>query len=564
MILKNSIKQTVRTPIKTALFVILLALVTTFMSFGITMWSSVNQSLEKANNAFTTIGVVEFPREDLDFSPIKNSSFVTSYDQRDLLGGYNEEMTISPDSNNWYREGTEYSIAEFEVNELSPPEATFTKILFRAIKDFDSDYEGNFTLSALSFGGEPNHFPFEIGKKYVSLVKTDETDDYDNGIDKIHYVVQYVMEITSDDYQSTDEFLIFDELLRELHNSVHTFPVYTTNDIESMLTFHQGNTILDSGRFFTEKEYETGANVIMISAGMAERNNLNLGDTIVLDFFQNQVRATGTGNDVFTPLDSDKVGKGTYEIIGIYQELLKISSLYSLKEDTLFIPQKSLSYSPLPLSSSFSNNFISFRLQNGTAEAFLDEVGHFLEDIQQSQTQGHKTTITIYDQGYSKVSGALESMGQTALLLTLIGAGAGLILIVMLGYLFVGRQKRTIAIMYSLGVNGKKALAYLLISVLLVAGLATIVGGSAGFAFSDNVMNNIYEQSLEEIEADTTYSDIYGSDNELEYGISMPNPYIPPLAAMTSVLVLTLLISGIYAANILKAQSMQVLTDKEE
>jgi len=48
MILKNSLKQLIRTPLKTGLFIVFLAALTAFLSFGLYMWTSVANSLDQA------------------------------------------------------------------------------------------------------------------------------------------------------------------------------------------------------------------------------------------------------------------------------------------------------------------------------------------------------------------------------------------------------------------------------------------------------------------------------------------------------------------------------------
>jgi len=172
--------------------------------------------------------------------------------------------------------------------------------------------------------------------------------------------------------------------------------------------------------------------------------------------------------------------------------------------------------------------------------------------------------FTFYDQGYSKVSGALAGMKETALLLTGICAAAGLGIILLFSLLFVGRQKRNIAIMYSLGTSRGKALAFLLITVLMVSGLAVTIGGIAGYTLSDRVLEEVYARNSEEITLGTAYSEVYGEDNEVNFQAITPEKPIAPLTAAGTVLVVTLIMSGIFAAKVLRAEPMQVLTEKEE
>jgi hypothetical protein len=60
------------------------------------------------------------------------------------------------------------------------------------------------------------------------------------------------------------------------------------------------------------------------------------------------------------------------------------------------------------------------------------------------------------------------------------------------------------------------------------------------------------------------YSEVYGEDNELEFQAIAPDKPIAPLIAAGTVLAVTLVLSGIFAAKVLRAEPMQVLTEKEK
>ena len=172
--------------------------------------------------------------------------------------------------------------------------------------------------------------------------------------------------------------------------------------------------------------------------------------------------------------------------------------------------------------------------------------------------------LIFYDQGYSKVSGALTAMKKTALLLTGICAAVGIGVVLLFSLLYVGRQQRTIAIMYSLGTSRGKALAFLLLTVLMVAGVAVAIGGVTGYSLADGVLEDVYARNAEDIAQSAAYSEVYGEDKEVEFQAITPSKPIAPLAAAGTVLVATLFLSGILAAKVLRAEPMQVLTQKEE
>jgi hypothetical protein len=118
--------------------------------------------------------------------------------------------------------------------------------------------------------------------------------------------------------------------------------------------------------------------------------------------------------------------------------------------------------------------------------------------------------------------------------------------------------------MYSLGAGRKKALAFLMLTVTLVAVLATVAGGLAGYFLSGPVLTNTYERNVQAMATDTDYSGIYGEDTEADFSTVIPPRHHAPLAAAGSILTTTLVCSGLFAAGILRLEPMQVLTAKEE
>lgn len=92
----------------------------------------------------------------------------------------------------------------------------------------------------------------------------------------------------------------------------------------------------------------------------------------------------------------------------------------------------------------------------------------------------------------------------------------------------------------------------------MVSGLAVSIGGVTGYTLSDRVLEKVYVRNSEEITLGTAYSEVYGEDNEVNFQA------IAPLVAAGTVLVVTLIMSGIFATKILRAEPMQELTEKEE
>ena len=571
-------KNIFRSPVKSSLFFLLLASITITLCLGLSVWLSIDRSLDAANQAFKTIGIIEYRDPDhsrhhsiddeYDYSPIISSKYVESFDHRAVVPGFSNRLNTKPLAK---RSEAFLHIIEFtpiDLSDVSVAQCEITKIHYSYSNNIEVR-EG--AVIPIKVSPVPIELSPEVtfdtsyldtGKSYLAcVIKTiDGTYLVDwlttqselreiTGLLGIEESIDTVMKIN--DENSLDS-LIWEHFIRKYNSIAHTATVYSTNDLETILIFHQGVALVTQGRSFSQEDYSKGNRVCLISNTLAKINGLGLGDTIPLSFSDGSVYRMNSilVGDLFQHLDI--IGAGSYEIVGIYQVVGNMGEGgYGIYVDTIFIPQKSLSYQPYRT----WDNLVSFRLTSGKVEAFLKE-------MEQYDLPG--INFTFYDQGYSKVSGALADMKETALLLTGICAAAGLGVILLFSLLFVGRQKRSIAIMYSLGASRGKALAFLLQTVLMVAGVSVTIGGVTGYALSDRVLADIYARGSEKIALSAAYSEVYGQDIELDFQAITPDKPAAPLVAAGTVLVVTLVLSGIFAAKVLRAEPMQVLAQKEE
>ncbi|GEM_PF-2111491 len=597
MIFQNSLRQVVRTPVRTSLFVVLLTAVTAFLTIGINLHLSAALSIAEADEAFTTIGTISFRDLDnpdlnlpdimnYDYSPIVGSKHVRLLDRRIMLAGVADVTTVFDDvSVAPSRIGVSYSVIEFIPLEFTVDGKPAVQLL-RVPHSYRGCFKEGKVITLVAGGGEA--YQLQPGKKYI-------TSGYESFQGKncsvypllSQALLQHsgflgeeasfasIMEITCEDFWESEDGLLWAHLVEMLQTSVQTLNVYTTNDLATMRIFNQGKALIASGRPFTQAEYDAGAKVCIINAATAKRNGLQVGDRISLAISEQPLIFTGVGSmaEDFSDVAASREG---YEIIGLYTIIENMGAAYGLHEDTVFVPQRSVSIQPDNITVAGTDNsnsvrgdsegisevflpgwenFVSFRLVNGSVEAFKEEM---------AQRGLSGLNFAYYDQGYSKISGALSGMKETAAILTAICAAAGLGIGLLFALLFVGRQQRSIAIMYSLGAGRKKALAFLMFSVLLVAGIAVGIGGFAGHILSDFISEAAYTSNVETMAADTSYSGVSGEDPGVGFHVVSPPGHQAPLAAAGMVLAVTLVPSSIFAARVLKAEPMQVLTTKEE
>lgn len=296
----------------------------------------------------------------------------------------------------------------------------------------------------------------------------------------------------------------------------HTFPVLGTECLETMHSFLTNAASITSGRTFTQKEYDTGAKVCVISESVALTGDIQVGDTISLqqhlvDMRRNTNRSL---DDMKETLNNPAVGRSDYPfqlgeteeftVVGIYRlERSWDDSTFSITPNTVFMPQKAqipggfggLShYEEVTYTALFTDLetgeqwtgektrkdlhtggtygvFMSVKLKNGTMEEFQEE-------LKQAGIVDEYITV---DQGYEAAQESLEAVAAQARKLFAIAAVSWVLLLILYILLYQSKQKRNLGIMRSLGAKPNAARRYLVFSglVLAVAGVAigTLVCG---------------------------------------------------------------------------------------
>lgn len=544
IILNNSFKQLRRTPLRTSLFIFFLAAVITLLCFGMYMQASVTESLEQAAAAFTTAAIIEidysFPTmADLDI--IFDSPYVEHVDHREWLAAYGEG--IKPTTQLYISRSD--GIIVFEPTGPSPGE--YIPIEIKEVLVAESMFDVK--LSRIKASG----LFLESGKQYIAAGRYyQDIEAFQLEASLAFSPIAELPEGRLQDFLAANR--TWASLLDTFTHLDNNLTVFTTTDLNTIYAFNQGDAVLVSGRSFTQEEYSQSAKVCLVSVPLTKENDLQLGDTIDLVFYNNA--GTGWRNDTGVMVElnpfSQSIGKGNYEVIGIYNlPMVTREDHYKIDKSTIIIPQDPLISQPND--SEIWPNLLSCRLTNGTAEAFL-------ADIETANLPG--VTVAVFDQGYSRISAALKNMGRTSFILMGICLVAGFILAILFAYLYVGKQRRNVAIMYSLGENRHRALGFIIATVGIVAVLATVLGALGGYILADTVLNAVFQHTKDNI-ADTSYS-MASLGTEMQYQVIIPHGFAIPIIAAGMILLLTLILSAIFSINVLRAEPLQLLSRKED
>ena len=248
-----------------------------------------------------------------------------------------------------------------------------------------------------------------------------------------------------------------------------------SDHIAALEPFQQGALFLEQGRFPQAGE----AGVCVVDGRTAMQLELSLGDRL-------EVGVLSSAQDDRFDLT---VGQGdrTLEVVGItnpsadYDGCLWVSSAEG----------------------GFGQALFGYQL----GRAVLDNAGarQAADALQALAPEGVR--VTLYDQGYSAAAQPLQTMGSTALAITAACLCGTLAVLLLFGYLFVGRQQDTVVILTCLGTPAGKVRLWLLSGVVVIAGVAAVLGALAGWLSIKGVLGAALDLARGLYAADQRYSE---------------------------------------------------------
>lgn len=539
----NSIKQLLRTPIRTALYFTLIVIVGVLLSIGLNLWRMNEEKIKIYGDSFTTIGTVEQQADSLkieeewdaslkDYERFQEKIYSRIISPSELFVEgccFIEEpefrpyyLSYAPEYKN-REEDTIYSsvIAEFTPLEDELPNKSvkvrITQMLSEETEELSngaviwfcdhntknpelikkgSTYVANLYKSSPIHGTDN---PEEYGTEYSAAAIVSEQSALDG-----EYVKGEISKANSNNipkyYEVNEGFyesetgIKYLELIKGETMIKNSFSVTGTNKLQLLMPFYNQDAYIIEGREITSEEFAVGKNVCIIPQGLAQRNSLKVGDSIELKLFQAILgRSAGEDNSRYTNTQLlnaegkayDIFEEQSYNIVGIYQaDNLAADSAFVMAENEVVIPSKSLK-------SSIENNIsrygpmsaatTSFQIQNGTIEEFMKFTSQkVIEDVE----------ITFYDGGYSKLEKGLKQMKALSMILLSAGFIMMILILILFTHLYITANKKRTMIERTLGVSSKQCLVSLLSGVILMLSIGSITGGGIGGGISHKMSGN--------------------------------------------------------------------------
>ena len=611
MLIRNSVKQILRTPVKTVLFFLLITFAAILSTLGSNLWRMSSANIKAFEEVFTTIGTVEQKQTILTKNEIwdsmqqtkmtyyyseynapipvsvlnfKGADYLYQPEKRPFYGAYLPGYQLLPPNVNW---GLGEIIIEFTVNEDCIPDHP---VKINVIKQIFSRYPIN--TPTLWFCDRYNPTPDKLyaGKTYIMAM----VDTYDWFVEteiSITYIpldrvgsYQYTEEgtLVPDDTRSiiceevTEGFYETEHGKRWLNlaecidRPYHTVPVTATNSTKLLIPFYNGTTYVDQGEDISKEEYENGDKVCLVSNSFARYNNLKVGDKLTLPLYYANYRSSAGrafgSSEVwadFNPLNAkgepySVFFEGEYTIVGLYQSIGGgNSSGYIMAANEIVIPAKSIDASD-------RNNIVAYGPMMGYTTSFQIPNGTIEEYRKNFQKLGiDELEIKFYDKGYTELRAGLEHIKGMSLLLLAAGLMATVLILVFFCNMFITKQKKRTAIERSLGMSKWSCTRSMIYGILLIVLIGSIIGSLAGFFLTDKAASVLNGSNY----YDTTYTN--GSVSKASEEESTELEYAKPdlVLSMTTggiIVILAMLLSYAVVTNNLKSEPLELLSEKGE
>lgn len=306
---------------------------------------------------------------------------------------------------------------------------------------------------------------------------------------------------------------IFHEYAEYYKNANNYVSVEASADIASLEVFQQDIFRLSEGRFPAAGE----EGVCLVSGDIARQMGLSLGDFITVNYFDS------AADDRFDV--SENGVSRSLEVVGIS----------TMPEDY------------------YGYVWVSEAVGAFGGEFFGYQIGRALLDNSSARTAAEAmqalcpegVRVTLFDQGYSSAAQPLETMLSTATAVTIASALGALAVVFLFAYLFVGRQRETVNVLFSLGTPAAKINLWLLSGAVLISGIASAIGAWAGGMALGKIIELAFAAASNLYAVDSRYSEAAVGVVREAAGLG-ETPAWPALAAFSFVFILSLIFCWVF------------------
>lgn len=549
--LRNSLIRLLRTPVKTALFLLLLAFTVALVSAGGSLRELCRANMERFEDIFVTIGTVE-QRPERTVQEGVWSANMKEYRYYDTsVYGDRIPLSVLDMEGVEYLSGPEqrayYSSVASEYELLEPLEGMWFMMIVEAspVEDCVPSERVKMEMKNMLFAPYRVSMPtfyfcdhYEAhpqklykDKTYVMALDYNYAHDWVQSEDNGFYALEMVPlggpysaqtdpdgnrlpnamsgagveEVTSGFWES-ERGKAWLALCEEYRLYYESLPVTATEDLNLIMAFYAKEAYVTEGEVFSAEDYQQGNRVCLVSERFANRNKLKVGDSVHLALRYANYAASAYSGGLLWGVNVEGESypvfeEADYQIKGIYAS---VAGGYRGRDylvddrNEIFIPTASIK-------NSNENNIAAYGPMKGYTTAFRipngrESIENFKEKWE-AQNVGY-VDISFYDGGFCELEEGLQSMEKMSVLLLATGAVSAVCIVIFFCHLFITKQKKRTAIERSLGMKKRQCALSLLTGILVIA----LAGSSAGAFAGQLFARRAAKQMLQTQEYDTRYS----------------------------------------------------------
>jgi len=297
-----------------------------------------------------------------------------------------------------------------------------------------------------------------------------------------------VLDGLTDRYLETEAFSFHKGMIEAINQRVYTYDIVYTSDMRSIPRFNERNMVITEGRPLMAEDTDA----CVVNTLFMETYNLSIGDRVSIELGDKLFRQSPlwgaqarNGESISNFVDTAEL-----VIVGAYQFVDDVSMRisegdWSYTPSTIFVPSSLLPVE-VPADHEISAGEFSVLIENARdIEAFQEAAEPLVTEMD--------VVMRFTDGGWLSMKDSFETGSRTAFLTTVLYlAGAALALLLAV-YLYIGRNKKTYAIMRALGVPGGMVRNSIALPLGVLSALAIPAGGITGILYASNAVTGALE-----------------------------------------------------------------------
>lgn len=297
----------------------------------------------------------------------------------------------------------------------------------------------------------------------------------------------HVLDGLLDDYLETEEFAYQKGLIEAFNQGLSTYDIVYTKDTRAIPYFNEREMVIVQGRPLIEEDTDSCvvSERFLKTYGLSigDRVNIQLGDQL---FHQNSLGAQARDADTISNFNA----AADLEIVGAYRFVNTSESRFTEMEwnytiNTIFVPSELLAAEIPEDYETAAGEFSIFVEDANKIQAFREAVEPLAAEL--------GLGLRFSDGGWMSIKDSFQTGKLTSLLTTLLYVIGSLLALLLAVYLYIGRNKKSYAILRTLGVPGKKAGNTIVLPLCMISALAIPAGGFIGLFYASVTAAKVLE-----------------------------------------------------------------------